>query len=231
MLKEIKLPLNTSLLELITVSFFFAIGYSILYKYSFYKTLGIDWYVYSLTPNYIVFSSVKMLFNLLVGVLLGIFLFRNMNSSGRLVLSAIFMFILLLLNLLFFKIYPEVSVFSRKEISIFLMGVALINLLKYTLTLYKKYPFDSFAKFISAFYLVFLFVIIILIPASLGKSEAKYVKENLGTLDDVELNNEKIMWRILELNNDKLMLITETKENKLAFKIVEYKDVKIITAK
>lgn len=227
MLKEIKLPLNTSLLELATVSFFIAIGYSILYKYSFYSELGIEWYVYSLSPNFIILSSVKMLFSLLLGVFVGLFCLRNINTILKL---AIAMFVILLITVLVFLLFRYLDIpkfFYFNTFWLFIMGFSLVNAIKAFLLMRFSIRFSNvrIVKILNIFYVFIIFVAIIYIPMNSGRIEAKNIKHNLLALDKALLKNTKQKWSILELNNDKLLLISKTKENLLAFKIVEYKDV------
>lgn len=79
MLKDAKLPLNISVMEAITISSFIVIGYLFIYRYSFYNTLGIPWYITTITPAQVFSGSTKVLFNLFFGTVLGFILIKFSN--------------------------------------------------------------------------------------------------------------------------------------------------------
>ena len=245
MLKEIKLPLNTSILELATVSFFIAVGYSVIYKYSFYNELGIEWYVYSLSPNFIILSSVKMLFTLLLGLFLGLFIFMKVKNIKKVLTH---MFILMFFMTVYFVVnyFKEDLFFSKRTISLFFVGILLVGASKYCLIGYadsrnlkddtddtddtddKEKNMLIIQRYFFLTYIVFVIFLILSVPASLGMGEARELKKNFYNLDRVFLKDKKFIWRVLELNNEKLLLITRTSSEDFAFKIVEYKDVDLI---
>lgn len=239
MFKEIKLPLNTSLLELATVSFFIAIGYSIIYKYFFYNELGIEWYVYSLSPNFIILSSIKIIFTLILSASLGIYIFMGVKSIGR-VLFYMFIIIILMITLLLLNYAMDYIVFSSRVLFLCFIGMLLVGLSKYCMLGYDytnnfKDEIDEkrhlhLERYYFLIYIVFVVFLILSVPATIGISEARDIKKNLHNLDRVLLKDHKLIWRMLELNNEKLLLVSKTTEKVLIFKIVEYKDVKIILA-
>lgn len=239
MLKEIKLPLNTSILELATVSFFIAVGYSVIYKYSFYNELGIEWYVYSLSPNFIILSSVKMLFTLLLGLFLGLFIFMKVKNIKKVLIH---MFILMFFMTVYFVVnyFKEDLFFSKRTISLFFVGILLVGASKYCLIGYadsrnlkddtddtddKEKNMLIIQRYFFLTYIVFVIFLILSVPASLGMGEARELKKNFYNLDRVILKENNSTWKLLDLNGDKLLLVANTSEEDLAFKIVEYKDV------
>lgn len=67
MLKDIKLPLNLSVMEALTCLSFLVIGYLFIYRFCYYNTLGISWYITSISPAQVITSSGKILFNFFIG--------------------------------------------------------------------------------------------------------------------------------------------------------------------
>lgn len=76
MFKDLKLPFDISFMEAITLISFIVLGYLGIYRYSFYNTLGILWYLNSITPIQILISSFKILLILVVAGLVSISIFR-----------------------------------------------------------------------------------------------------------------------------------------------------------
>lgn len=65
---------NGLTLEKWTILSFFALGYIVIYKYSFYATLGIPWYISSISPLQIVFGSIKLVFYIVVSFFISVFI-------------------------------------------------------------------------------------------------------------------------------------------------------------
>ena len=63
-------------------------------------------------------------------------------------------------------------------------------------------------------------------PYLVGNEDAQKLLKNPKVLNQAVLN-DKTNWRIVEASNDKVLLLSEKDKNK--FKIVEYKDVEIVT--
>lgn len=72
MFKDIKLPFGISFMEGLTLVFFITLGYLGIYRYSFYNTLGIPWYLNSITPTQILTSSFKSLLTLFLSGLISL---------------------------------------------------------------------------------------------------------------------------------------------------------------
>ncbi|MCX0349070.1 hypothetical protein NVV28_10010, partial [Acinetobacter radioresistens] len=71
--QKIKLKFS-EILELFSLAFIFSIGISSFYKYIYYNELGIPWYIYSLTPQYIFTSTLPLLFVMILGILVSIYI-------------------------------------------------------------------------------------------------------------------------------------------------------------
>jgi len=146
MLKEIKLPLNTSLLELATVSFFIAVGYSILYKYHFYSELGIEWYIYSLTPNFILLSSVKLLFSIMLGAVIAIIMLKEMDYNYKLALFVSAAGVFSVLSIKFYEYYSAYIDVEKGSLALFYIGFILATIGKLLLAFFKDPRFNNVEK-------------------------------------------------------------------------------------
>lgn len=71
MLKEKFSEIKFNLVEAISFLSFIALGYCLIYKYSFYQSLGVPWLITSLTPQFIFLTSLKLLFISLISITFG----------------------------------------------------------------------------------------------------------------------------------------------------------------
>lgn len=125
MLKDIKLPLGVSLMELSTLMFFVALGYLCIYRFSFYNTLGISWYFSSITPTQILTSSFNSIFSLIFGGAISVLIFnisKLFKTYRECVLHIIFLIILVVWGILMLsdsgKLFPNFSLMlNSRELS------------------------------------------------------------------------------------------------------------------
>lgn len=225
MFKEIKLPFNMSVLELLTIAAFAAIGYSIIYKYSFYSTLRVDWYLYSLQPNYILFSSIKLIFLILVGALLGGAILKPITSLIKTIIIYLGFYIISVIIIIFISDYWVFGI-GRSNITILIMGIFLSILIKISLLIINSGEIgEKYKYYFILFIVVGLSFLSYSIPSLIGERDAKNLitnpKSNL-----VKIKNEKGEWFLIELNVDKALIMNK-KDNKL-FKLMEYKDIDTI---
>lgn len=244
MLKEIRLPLNTSLLELLTVAFFIAVSYSILYRFSFFSELGVDWFIYSLSPQYILFSSFKVLFILVCGAFLGyvISLLAVKKYRKYIILSVFFLFVkpIIFLNMFSDDISPYVKPFN---LITFMFSVAYSFCIFLSFIVHKEkismadsrlrlkvieenaaFSFKKKVKKLLIIVVVGCSLYILYLPFALGSSEAKYAMKNKDKIfNKVLIKNSKESWFLIESYNDKFLLMKNG--NMKIFKIIEYKDI------
>lgn len=76
MFKEIKLPFNLSFMEFLTLIFFLTLGYFGIYRYSFYNTLGIPWYINTITPSQFFTSSFECIYSLFIASVVSFFIYK-----------------------------------------------------------------------------------------------------------------------------------------------------------
>ncbi|MDM1758124.1 hypothetical protein HX127_11180 [Acinetobacter sp. 256-1] len=216
---------NLSGFESISIIFFISVGISLIYKYGYYSTLGIDWYINILTPQYLFMSSFMFLVFIFLGIAIGILLglkgtefFNSLWGQALSILLTLFIFLI-------YKIGVEVD--FRVIVSFFSMIMVFLCIDAYQTTsnihnndslLYK------YVKVMRAFLLVFPLFSILCSPYFFGKKEAEILLSGKHNLNIVSLNSDPKKWLLLEMNGDKALLVN--KSNFTNFKLIEYKDIK-----
>lgn len=223
---------NLGLIELLTLSFFLSVGVSLLYKYGFYSTLGISWYLNNLSPQYLFISSLKFVVPIFLSFLVGAFLSLKFSKVTNGSIFQILFFLFLIASYLLIKYISSLLLISLLTIFIFAFFV---DSLKNALPVIRlimaedKEPRVDILKSILMIILIFNTLIIIYIPFAYGKIEALEVKENKVVLSQASLNGDKRNWLILEVNGDKALVMDKVNRNIL--RVVEYKEVKDISVK
>lgn len=223
---------------------FLSLGYSLLYKLSFYNILGIPWYINNFTPQTLFFSSIKLIFISFPVALFGWFLGGIIKDRFIILISIN----LIVIGLSYFNVYVNINLISINAFIYLMIFIYMLNArssyfkprtLEYfpsknrQKTFTRKWyilwasirAFHILIQFImKKFLLYFLFfACFILAPCMIGAFEAKSLlreKENL--LNEVSLNNEKGKWYILDISSDKCLLINNYND----FKIVNVNDIK-----
>lgn len=234
-----KLPFNLSLLELISLLGFVSLGYSLLYKTSFYFTLGLPWYINNFTTQSLFFSSIKIIFISVPIALLGWWLGRNINKTlGLILIVFLFSFMsfcMITEYIIPLESVPYVMIFSY----IFVMQGDFFKPTSYLhpsdnkLKLYsKKFQiyikisnfFRSSLEYLNKTLISACFVAsFIAAPTLLGAFQAdEIIKNKKKLLNEVSLNNEKTIWYIVDSSSDKFLLINDLNN----FKLVGSTDIK-----
>ncbi|MDR9561545.1 hypothetical protein [Acinetobacter baumannii] len=241
LLEKIK-NVQINLLEIVTVIFFTAIGYCLLYKYSFYNTLDIPWFITNVTPQFLFLTSLKLLFTSVIFCLIGYALGNLGNSIKRRNRILIVYLILFILFVCISEYYTNVkettnfSIYSIRYSEIFycfymfscaLLFTLLYKILKNEQTLKEIYISRGVKRTNSTpiFFIILLGITLIIQPTFFGKREAQYIIENR----EIYLNKAKLKginqnWYVIESMGDKFLLIDA--RNKI--KIIEYKDIEYI---
>lgn len=244
MIDKSKLPFGLNVLELVSLMGFLSLGYSLLYKLSFYNVLGIPWYINNFTPQTLFFSSIKLIFISFPAALFGWYLGGIIKDRFILLISLN----LIALGLGYFNIYVDINLIS---INAFIYLMIFSYMLTARSSYFKPKTLDYFPsknrqktftrkwnilwasmrafhiliQFIMKKFLLYFmfFACFILAPCMIGTFEAKSLlreKENL--LNEVFLNNEKGKWYILDISSDKCLLINNYND----FKIININDIK-----
>ncbi|WP_155120860.1 hypothetical protein [Acinetobacter calcoaceticus] len=242
MIENIKLPFNLSLLELISLLGFVSLGYSLLYKTTFYYTLGLSWYINTFTTQTLFFSSIKIIFISLPIAILGWGLGRMMNNFNKFLglfcIFCIFSFLSYCLvtdYFIPFEIIPYIIIF----IYVFTMqGDFFIpekspypskNMEKlYSKKVQLFFKFGKLLRFLvghlnKAMISLCFVSIFVAAPCLLGKIEAGQILKNKNNLlNEVLLNNDQKSWYIVDSSSDKFLLINNLNN----FKFVSSSDIK-----
>lgn len=245
MIDKSKLPFELNVLQLVSLMGFLSLGYSLLYKLSFYNVLGIPWYINNFTPQTLFFSSIKLIFISFPVILFGWYL-GGILKDKLVILISLNLIVVVLLN--YFNFYVDIKLIP---INTFIYLMILLYMLNARSNYFKPRTLDYFPSkniqktftrklyilwvftkalhiliqyILKKFLLYFIFfACFILAPCMIGAFEAKSLlreKENL--LNEVVLNNEKGKWYILDISSDKCLLINKYND----FKIVNINDIK-----
>lgn len=215
---------NLSGFEVISITFFISVGISLIYKYGYYSTLGIDWYINILTPQYLFMSSFMLLAFIFLGMLIGVVLGLKCRDFISSILGQA-IFVLLLLGLFFAHILD-------REIDFKLMVTFLSAIMVFTvIDAYKTTPIQhngsQLYKFINILRILLIglpIIFILFAPYYYGKKEAEILLSGKHNLNIVSLDSDPKKWLLLEMNGDKALLVN--KSNFKNFKLIEYKDIK-----
>lgn len=225
---------KVSLVELLSLSFFISVGFSLIFKYAFYNQLNIIWYLNSLTPQYILISTLFYIFPIITGILIGLIIgtIQSLKSIKKIVLiffivifASFFMDFLVKSKLFFFALIT-INCFIITSYSTALFSKSLEN--QNTIIISSTYKEFEEEKKLNIFFYIFIFSMIFSIlslPYLMGVYEAKYLLKNKNKYN-LALLKDNTKWRIIEMNNDKILLISNSKDN--SFLITEYKEVKKI---
>ncbi|MCU4539612.1 hypothetical protein KTJ16_00260 [Acinetobacter bereziniae] len=222
-----------SLVELLSLSFFIAVGFSLMFKYAFYSTLNIPWYLNSLTPQYLFISVLLYLFPVVTGIFSGIYFGNKFNIKWVKIITTIILSIVLFIfgltdfwkTKLFFFVLTSLNCFT---IMAFATALPLKSINKIIISSTVRNEINTKNKFFMILLNIFmLFAIGSLssMPYLMGKYEGKYLLSNKNEYNLVVLK-DKTLWRMVEMNNEKVLLISNNKFN--SFTIIEYKEIKQI---
>lgn len=217
-----------SLYEFMTLVLFIGISYAYLYKITLYEALGISWLIGSLTPNYVLVSSISFIFSTFIGACIGLLLpMKRLFLVIVIVLAFVFISLICLLtffNLLsefFGKNYNYLSFIFWCLVCTYSVGLSKFNIESHHIT--KKLGGKPVPLSLS----IFIFVILILAaPSWLSKIEQKKIIEKPEIFySQVTIKNDKRKWFLLEFIGDKALIKLEG--NNLVYRFVEYKDIEL----
>lgn len=230
-MNNIKLPFELTFFELLTVLSTLSVGYLLIYKFSFYYYLGIPWFTTSLTPSYIIFSSIGVMILSIFGLLIGYAISNVFSSKKLVILLFISMFAICIFLETYFKnnyaeIYRQLSTFVLFTLySIMLFSLRNVYKIRMNSSISdsSKITEKKLVIFLSASISIFMYGAF---PFKFGAEEAKNIIENKGDLTTIAtLKDSKEKWFLIEYSNDKVLLMRSNNQ----FKLVEYKDLDTIT--
>ncbi|WP_416040455.1 hypothetical protein [Acinetobacter lactucae] len=243
MTQNFKLPFNLSLLELVSLLGFVSLGYSLLYKMSFYYSLGIPWFINNFTPQSLFFSSIKLIFislpTITLGAYGGIFFKKNNKFLGLVIIFTVFSFFYycFLSNKIIpvqFMPYCILFIYGFVMFGEFFTPESKIDhISKNRIKLYSKihqilFIHLSFMRKIMLHMNKFIIVLsffacFILTPLFSGAIESRRIIESKDILlNEVVLNNDKNNWYIIDVSSDKFLIVNKSNN----FKIISNSDIK-----
>ncbi|MGT2550165.1 hypothetical protein ACQCTT_06525 [Acinetobacter geminorum] len=242
MTENFKLPFNISILELISLLGFLSIGYSLIYKLSFYTSLGIPWFINSLTPQLVFFSSVKFIFISFPAAMLGWYigsLLRNVNQMFTMVVTLIFLGYLTYRTLflshdithlfayivIFFHMVMLQAIFLNRK-NTYKLSYNMIFLLPKILRIIYLFNKNFFSMNFEKIMVIFSFIAcFVIVPLGLGPADAKKVlvyKHLL--LNKVTINDKQEKWFVVDSTSEKVLIINDKNQ----FKIIQTNEIKVI---
>lgn len=230
------------LTDMLTLLFIISVGYGLILKVSFFTSIGLPWVVSVLTPTLIFYTTIKVFFQLIIGVVLGIYLAKYFNGIKNINYIFVLLLILIITGIPAYTIVADKSIFLIRYIN-WLINFHFIfycsyqsYLIENDRILYMHYNnqdtrdlkswFNNSPKFITFIFLVLL----VFSPAYFGKIEASKVTKHAEFFNNqVVLTGDKSKWYLIEYLGDKVIIKSDDKE-KLVYKIVEVKEIdKIIS--
>lgn len=218
------------ILEFSSTGFFIAVGVSLLIRYSFYSRLDISWYIYNLTPQYLLMSSINHIFTSFLGLLFGI-LFGIKYRPITQFLIYLILFISFVCWIIWSPYRTSVHISNfilYLLISMFAAGsYTQIKLISNSLNFIENPPKNLLVKFKSELFLLIVMILILIFsPAIVGIEKAEEILKYKSDLNQVLIDKDKTDWRLIEMNGDKALLIRNSQER--VFKLIEYKEIKEI---
>lgn len=223
--------------ELVSILAFAAVGYSLLYKFSFYYSLGVPWYLSTISPLSIFITSLLFLILNVIGGLLGFLIGNTVIKLDEKFNSLLISLIALSCQLILVLItVPSWGFWSASSISGYI-DIILIHLIFLTaipaslitvaaiLHLKGKRNFTLLKVYKLAFGLIIIYALVSYIYGNL-EAQAVLKKNSLSeVLINVENKDGKISekWYLIDFIGDKALLMKN--EKKKVFKVVEYKDI------
>jgi len=226
--------------DILTILFALSVGYGLILKVAFFNFIGLPWLVSTLTPTLIFYTTVKVFFQLVIGVAIGIFLAKKFNGVKNANYVFIFLAILLISGIPAFSLKFTDSIFLIRYIDEIISFHFIIYcsyqgyLIENNRILYFYYGgetsgdlktwFTSSPKFLTFIF----FVLLVMSPAYFGSIEAyKVVKHTEFFNNQVVLKNNKSKWYLIEYMGDKVILKSDNKDV-LVYKIVDVKEIEKI---
>lgn len=230
-----------NILELLSILFFISVGYGLILKYSFFSIINLPWLVSTLTPTIIFYTTFKVFFQLLIGVIIGFYIAKKFNAGRNIYYPLIFCFLLLVSGIPSFSLRFIDSFYLLDNINL-LINIHFILYCSYQSYLiednrilhftYNKENRDLRSWMIgSPKFLIFVFSLLsIFSPIYFGSIEASKVLNHANFFyNRVILENDSNVWYLIDYIGDKVLIKKAGKDHHI-YKIVEIKEIKNIIA-
>lgn len=226
------------LTELISLLFVVSVGYGLIVKVAFYKLIGLPWLSSALTPTLILYTTVLVFFQLLIGIFIGLYLAKKFNGVRNPNYILLFLVILIVSGIPSFSLKFNNSIFLISSINILITLHFIIYcsyqsyLIENNRIVYNQYnnedsssdPLGWFNN--SPKYNIFLFLVLLFLsPIYFGSIEAsKVIKYTHFFYNQIELKNDDSKWYLVDYIGDKAILKND-QSDKLIYKVVEIKEI------
>jgi hypothetical protein len=223
--------LNFTSAEVFSFLSIIGVGYAFIYKFSYFYSLGVPWYLNNISPLSIIISSMIFISVSILGVLIGFFLGsigvylddRFNSLSGTLVLF-LFLLISALLSIPIYDLFNLSKYFDFYLINLILF-MTLAGFIS-TINIKLLLGIDLIKENIRLYTIIGPIAIFFVTIAFLyGNFEAQKATNNPNkSLNTVVLNNDMNKWYLIDYMGDKVLIMKEGEKG--VFKIVEYKEIK-----
>lgn len=246
MFSKIQQHLDLKFNEIVTIISSIAIIYILLYKYSLYFFLDIEWYLSLVSLQEIIFSSLMLITLSLIslGISFGfIYYLSKINHMTYKIAITLTIILLVFIIMLIFKkhqLFDEI-IYTKLKMHINYIFISLTVILEiYLMYLFKEvingniYRSGKIVKIIVRIQLPALIFLYISLPVAQGYEISKVIKETPENfLPRVELKDEGNKWYLLEASKDSALVIKEVRGNhtESIYKVIEMKEIKQLTIK
>lgn len=223
---------RVSVAEILTIIFIFSVGISLIYKAGFYAELGIGWYLYTLSPQQLFLTSIKLVLFSMLGVALGVLMAFFIEKHTE---SIFIIFYLIFIGVVFgsfIGLRPLISgLYILLVSAILVMALIEINL-KLTVEKSQKHSLyipdkgSLLHKVGRPIFSILLVIVLLWLVYLEGTKEANRISFVDTPKSIVDLKNNTDKWILIEMNGDKALIMRDSKKEE--FKIVEYKEIESI---
>lgn len=230
---------RVSVAEILTIIFIFSVGISLIYKAGFYAELRIGWYLYTLSPQQLFLTSIKLVLFSMLGVALGVLMAFFIEKHTE---SIFIIFYLIFIGVVFgsfIGLRPLISgLYILLVSAILVMALIEINL-KVTVEKSQKHSLyipdkgsllhkvgSLLHKVGRPIFSILLVIVLLWLVYFEGTKEANRISFVDTPKSIVDLKNNTDKWILIEMNGDKALIMRDSKKEE--FKIVEYKEIESI---
>lgn len=225
--------------ESLTVLSFVAVGYALLYKFSFYYNLGVPWYLTTISPLSLFISSLLFFITSCIGIGLGFFVYRiviffdnKYQNIIPLIIASIILVTLVVISLPILS-YWQTSIIKDYIDIILINQIFLVSTPTFLLLIHLNLHFKRNEDLkISKIYKILLITLFLFVLSAylFGSLEAKSVleKRNLSEVIltiDTKGNSEKVLekWFLVDLIGEKALIMKNNQQK--IFRLIEYKEI------
>lgn len=240
MLKKLNQDYNFQTTEIISVLTLVTLTYCLFYRIGYLYKLEIEWYLPLLSTQQILVKSLPVLLSTLIAFVIGNYIYSLLLEFPKDKKNKYYVRILLfIMSTLLASIYFESSITSFFAGNI--MAVLGTRNALYYRKIFRKLDKEAGKDLNVKDEIIIILDIgknivfaLILLPTLLGWTQARNIIKNQDkTLTKVELRTGNRDWYLIEASNDKALIMEKIvkSEGNYKFKIVELKDIELLTTR